>query len=615
MNYKESLEELEKNRNELLSYLDEIDEKLIKEEIDGIEYHILLNEKLEGKTKEEALLEIEEEITELEEEYKQHKKKKTELAIAGAMLLAFVLISIFSQIPLESPTGFVIGEKQETHRIAYNRVFEQNAENVLDLTNITSLRISGELEGTRASIKLRVGEKEYLVTEITLPEQENLITGLAIAEPEPEYTISTDKAEYALGETVYISVEPETENKSIYVEDGEQRHKLEENTYITQKTGEHQVIALIVLPNDILRLETSFTVTNASIDLTTNETLNETLNQTINETINERVEPEPVEPIEPLPETPQGYEFSELCIETCTLPETSYPTLIIEVDQGSKLTITKLIVTQTKENQAPRQTQIVPDLVVLTSQPTVLDLDEYFADPDQDTLVYDINEIPEIGLDIQASTLTLNSDMPGIYMAYLYATDGDKLTTSNTFHITVTQEGVEQPTTPLPEPSTTPSTPTQPEVIDPCKHPNPNERPIECLEGNEEEYFRDKSIHLKNLDRKPIARVTAFGNLIIKGSLIENSDENPGSNDFRISYSLPDEGTEVATAWIDTSTGDLHLRGKLYEEQFDLVPGGDAFIIQNRKGTNLGYFDRRTGDLYLRGNLIQEREEQDIIES
>ena len=118
---------------------------------------------------------------------------------------------------------------------------------------------------------------------------------------------------------------------------------------------------------------------------------------------------------------------------------------------------------------------------------------------------------------------------------------------------------------------------------------------------------------MDNLDKMAVARITTFGNLVIKGKLIENSTANPGSRDFKINYFINYGETEVVAAWIDTATGDLHLRGALYEEQFTLLPPSDAFVIQNRKGTNLGYFDKATGNLYLRGNLIQEKPEEDIV--
>ena len=129
------------------------------------------------------------------------------------------------------------------------------------------------------------------------------------------------------------------------------------------------------------------------------------------------------------------------------------------------------------------------------------------------------------------------------------------------------------------------------------------------IEGKEEDYFKDQSLFLRNLDKVKIARITAFGNFVISGVLVENSVGSPGPRDFRISYTLGDGETDVTTAWIESGSGDVHLKGNLFEEQFKLLPGNqDTFMIQNRKGTNLGYFERRTGNLYLRGNLLQGRE-------
>jgi hypothetical protein len=145
-----------------------------------------------------------------------------------------------------------------------------------------------------------------------------------------------------------------------------------------------------------------------------------------------------------------------------------------------------------------------------------------------------------------------------------------------------------------------------------CSDPNPNNRPASCIEGNEEDYFKKQSIRLQNIDRNPVARVTSYGNLVITGSLVESSGSTPGPKDFKVGYTLPETEIEVITAWIETETGDLHLKGRLYEEQLELQPTGNSYLIQNRKGTNLGYFDRQTGDLYLRGNLITGRSNDDL---
>jgi len=667
LSHEQGILDLENLKYKILGSTQELTEKLENKEINGIEYHILLNEKFKGVNKDEILKSINERIEEekreeegrdiKEEKIKEEDKKeereekrgddkKRRTIIIGTAAILLILIAILSIVYTnpDALTGYAVGIREAQEVVGYNRVFDHYTETQLDFTNLTSLSISGELQGTRATVKLRIDGIEYIIADIVNEQTGNLITGLAIAEQGEEYALSTDKNEYALGETVYITVEPGTGNKSLYVSYGAETHKLDDSTYVTQNPGEHQAIALIVLPDDILRLETNFTVINETVNITinesvksVNETINETANETINQTVNDTIDTINETLNETINQTTNettnqtvndttnetsttGHIFENLCLETCSLPEISNPVLIIELEEGSSLTLTELSITQNKENQAPQHTRTIPDITITTAQTANLNLDEYFFDPDGDTVHYDINDISEINGVVNQEILSISSTQEGTYVAYIYATDGDELITSNTFDIIVTQADTNATTNQtinITPPTGNETTVIIEPVLEPqqalCSHPNPNKRPPECIEGSEEEYFKSKSIHLKNLDRKPIGRITAFGNLVIEGSLTENSDGEAGSRDFRISYSLADGETEITTAWVETSTGDLHLRGNLYEEQFTLLSGGkDTFMIQNRKGTNLGYFDRRTGDLYLRGNLIEGRPETDV---
>jgi hypothetical protein len=588
------MNQLEEEEQEVLSFAKELDEKLIMGEIDPVEYHVMMSEKLSSETNNELLDNPKSQINQGEPARSNNKKVKTQLGIAGVVLVLIALIGIFSQQGQLTPTGFVIGGKQVSAGIEYNQIFSQYTETQLELENITGLRISGLLEGTGARVKLRINGTDYLVAEITNPNSKNLITGAVTGEEKSPYAITTDKITYTLGEAVTITITPETENKSLYISYGEETHLLENNTYTPEAIGEYQAIALIVLADNILRLETNFTV----------------INETITET--EQI----VE--EPAPETPAettGYEFIELCTQTCTLPETSNPILIIETDENSTLTITNITITQAKENNAPVQTKTIPDITLQQGQETSIDLNQYFTDPEDDTIQYDINEIAEIDATITQNILAISSQNHGVYTAYIYATDGDKLVTSNTFQIIITITETNQTTneTGIITGETNQGTPET--SFTDCNDPNPNLRPPECIQGNEEEYFKNRPIYLQNLDRTVVARVTTFGNLILRGKLVENSQATPSSRDFKISYYLNDGETEVTTAWIDTETGDLHLRGRAYEEQFTILPTSqDSFLIQNIKGTNLGFIDRQTGNLFLRGNLVQERPEQDITE-
>ena len=606
------IQELEAMKQEMDRYVNNLDEQLMDNRISKRKHNKFLKEEFNGKTKEQLQQEINAEIEKLEQVIK-HKKTKREVSISATIILIFALIGLFMQYPLEGITGFAVGTTETTETLVYDRVFEAYTETTLKLADVTSLKISGVLQGTGALVKLRIGEVEYIIADIKPPEQDNLITGLVVGEEEPieegpAYVLTTDKIEYELGETVYIFLEPDSDNKSIYVEFGEETHKLEGDSYVTENLGAHQVIALVVLPDDILRLETDFVV-NAVSEIATNETntsVNETetnttepeINETINETVNETETNQTNNTANATTET--GYAFDNLCLETCNLAEISNPVLIVELEEGSSLTITELILTQTTDNNAPKQEQAIPDITLGIGQIHSINLDEYFTEPDGETIHYDINEIAEISANIIGNELSISSENIGTYTAFVYATDGDKLTTSNTFEIIIQEEEVVQPVIE--------ETPETPEVIsDPCSHPDPNQRPIECIEGKESEYFVLESVFLTDGRRGNTARITALGNLMIKGELHENAVINPSANDFKVT-TINSDYEDIPVAWIDSDTGNLYLKGALYEEDFFLTPTPNAFVIQNKRNINLAYVDRRTGDLHIKGNLVQNRE-------
>ena len=642
MNPEEEIAKLEQFRNEIISFTDELDEKLEKKEIDGIEYYVLLHERFKGKSKNELLDHIDQQLLainqqiladESKEKIRETKKsgnldhtheirRRTALTFGAAAIIIIIiaLAGVFGTYQ-GSLTGYTTAAREAQETVEYNRIFEHYTETMLDLTNITSLRISGSLEGTGATVKLRIDNVEYLVANLTNQQEQDLITGLVIDEaPTPAYTLSTDKTEYALGETAYITLEPGADNKSLYVSYGEETHILDQSIYVTQNLGEHQVIALIVLPDDILRLETNFTVINGTSNLTENATTNETVNQTVNETFNETTN-----------ETANAtgtYTFTDICIGSCNIPETTYPVLIVELEENSKLTITQLTVIKNKENEAPVQTKNIPDITITTAQTATVNLDDYFTDPDNDTLHYDINEIPEINANIDLDTLTISSNNMGTYTAYIYTTDGDKLTTSNTFQIKIilptnattntTETNISEYPADL---NITPPTNetinqtinvtingTPPETVDPCSQPDLNQRPSYCFIGIEEKVFQDLSAEIENRRGAVVGRFTRFGNLVITGLLIQNATGTPDADDFKIGFTTRTgfDETQTYTAWIDSATGNLYLRGRLYDEQEILDPPQfNTYIIQNRFGIILGYFDELTGDLYLKGNLVQ----------
>jgi len=601
MKPKEKIKELEEEKKGIISYTNELDEQLRQGEISKRKYNQEYKKQYGNQTKEELIKGIHQEKKSLEDKIKHHQRTKIHLGITAGILIILGIISLFSNMP-QVPTGMVTSDTRTTKTtIDYDKTFNHYTETQLNLNNLTSLKISGTLKGTSATIKLRINNTEYTIAELNNQEQKNLITGMTTGtntEPTPEYELNTDKKEYAIGETITLNTQPETNNTSYYIETGTQRIKLEQNTYITEKTGEHQAIALITLTDDIIRTETNFTVNNqtlntteanaseqsAELNTTTNKT-NTTTNQTNNETTNQTQ-----------PETENTLTFTEACLETCNIPETNKPTLIIQPAKNTNITITKLIITQNKKNQAPKQTQKIPDITQTTTQTTTLNLDNYFTDPEGDTIHYDTNNIPEIKTTITGSELTISSQQTGTYTSYIYATDGNQLTTSNTYKISITK-GINKTNI------TTNKTTTAENTQLGCDHPNPNKRPPECL-TQEEKPLIGSNVYLTNSNRNNMARITPLGNMILRGQVLENSDNmNPGKEDFRV-VRMTSGHEEETIAWIDTQTGDLYLTGNVVEEDYFLEPTPNAYVIQNKKGLNQAYIDRSTGNLHIKGNLI-----------
>ena len=277
-------------------------------------------------------------------------RKSRVLALGAAAIILIIAIAGIILTNSGGLTGYTIATREIQQATELNQVFNQYTETQLELNNIIGLKISGKLEGTGARVILRINGTDYLVADIINPATQNQTA----PEQAPQYAISTDKTSYAIGEAVTLIITPDTENKSLYVSFGEQTQKLEANTYTPEAIGEYQAIALIVLTDNILRLETNFTVSN--------------------ESINETTPPETPAP-EPTPQETAGYEFTAICTDTCNIPENSNPILIIETEENSTLTITQITTTQQKENNAPIQIQVIPDINLISGQATTLNLD------------------------------------------------------------------------------------------------------------------------------------------------------------------------------------------------------------------------------------------------
>lgn len=329
--------------------------------------------------------------------------------------------------------------------------------------------------------------------------------------------------------------------------------------------------------------------------------------------------------------TPQVQTSFATCGEVCSVNLTGNATINIVLTGPVNVTVDRFTIATT--NSVPELITPVPDL---TGEGRVqIDLSYIFADPDSDELFYESSHYNQNNESIEGSVLTITGE-PGTYTYVVYASDLHELVSSNLFAVTLTS-----PNTPvaLNESSNVSNTTLNesPGVLPPavdinitlsnatpdnstqnasmngtangsglgCDDQNPNARPEYCLNIEGGKYFEEEVL-LTNDARGTVGRITPIGNLLITGGVVENSLASPNPGDWSMGYTGSDFN-DVATIWIDGATGDLHLRGRLVEENENLIPQEGAAKIVNRRGVYMAWADQYAGDLHVRGNVIPYR--------
>jgi len=127
---------------------------------------------------------------------------------------------------------------------------------------------------------------------------------------------------------------------------------------------------------------------------------------------------------------------------------------------------------------------------------------------------------------------------------------------------------------------------------------------IDALEGlcvSEGRLNLDKALPplfcIKNSSDETVAWFDNFGNLVLKGRLEENSDCEPTGHD---EFKFKDSGGNVVMI-IDTSNGNMSIKGTHQAQWEDPSAEDDEFIIENDSGPVAYISD--SGDLYLTGEL------------
>ncbi len=493
----------------------------------------------------------------LQQRRKEFATKVVAMFFVMAITLGFGAFLLYTP----SQTGFTgyITAPSETEQVM-DLVVTENTSIPLNITNTSTLQASGSHLGD-VRITLEMNGEQLLVYQ-----------GTSLSP-----IVWTDKESYALNQSVNITVN--ASEYTLWLEYGGERELISDD-YITITPGEFILDALINDSGNVTIASTNFTVRNET--------------NTSNDVVR----------------TSEPVIFTAACIDTCELNQTGNLTLQLEVDD--ELVLDELIITQPGVNTPPEQIQELSDQAVQQGETVTIQLDDYFTDPDGDTIIYDYMNAAGVDLVVEGNELMITGREPGSVESLVYASDLYGLVQSNLYTITVepgptpfnrSNQTVNQTVN-----ATTNQTMNETaEASHDCSHPNVNLRPAYCFLGVEDLAYNELVAPLKNKEQMIVGRFTRYGNLIIRGLLIENGGGVPGRDDFAIGLTerIGFEEDFTPTAWI-AADGDLHLRGSIHEEQAQLVPPQyNTYIVQNNNGFVLGYFDQTTGDLYLKGNIVQ----------
>ena len=158
-----------------------------------------------------------------------------------------------------------------------------------------------------------------------------------------------------------------------------------------------------------------------------------------------------------------------------------YAPTVVATDDGKDPVSQQLevTVTLTDVNEEPTGTPVPIVELTAGNLPTTLDLSEFFADPDGDSLTYalDAQESPEVASAVvEESSLSITPLEEGTASFVVTASDPSGLSSSDTVEVTVVSPPPPKPTpTPTPEPT---PTPTPAPTATPTATATPSPRPV-----------------------------------------------------------------------------------------------------------------------------------------
>ena len=527
------------------------------------------------------------------------------------MALTFILVISTLIVSNTGFTGLVTQGTIDLNLYNIDEEFKQSSIKEVQISNVTSIRLKGVFEGDegdKVSVSIRTSNNEvFLVDEAILREDDVLVSPITARVTDAP---STEETEEEPSEE--LDDEIENNDSEDLDETDEETHEDEayDDAYDTDDVEEDDA------------------------DETSEETHEEEIKDDIEEDLGEEVE-DVVEEIEDVVEEVEEdfllFVFDNTCKETCVLDDADVVEVIINVTGGTFL-LEGFSYASNQEFLGEGIKKEVGDITLNIGEEVTLLASEFFEGED---LVFDAKSSEGYTFVVVGDEITFTGAKEGAWSSLLYALEDSHLIISNAFDVIVTldeqEEIIDEPTDeptdepidepvdePIDEPEiprnetqenlTTPPTPDNETIVNDtktidCSHPNPNMRPLECILHENTSYFHEERISVENKNAVLVGEFTIIGNLKIRGDYVEQSSETPNDFDYQAGY-IGDDGFFIPTIWINTETGDLHLRGNLTEANSNIVSREGMTTITNKRGIILAVIDRFTGDMILRGNII-----------
>ncbi|MFH1173958.1 MAG: hypothetical protein V1725_02400, partial [archaeon] len=319
----DKIRKLEQLRKKSIQVEGKLAAVLQKKKISQHEYEEQLLHVHDHKTREQYYKDLDAAIVRNTPRRTSSSHRAPSLAVLSALSFFIIAMLLYGFIAYTTITGHTTIDKGQTHHLPLNITFAENSTYATNLSNITSLRISGTITGNGSvSILVPQGDKQLIVLHSAARERKNFITGKTIDNVTAENVTNLPAPDRIDENSSQAENVTAVENSS-----------MPESTPETITTSAEQNLSEPVTPETV------------SVDGAVNQSILEPEAANITE--------------EELPDITENnensYAFNLICIDTCsTFIEEA--TLIIEVDNAA-VTITNI--TYTKRDHAPDEIPLV----------------------------------------------------------------------------------------------------------------------------------------------------------------------------------------------------------------------------------------------------------------